>query len=375
MCRLLAAACALAVIMAASSPGDAATGGQLREIDYNRNGALDPGAEYKAYLKLEGLDAANLTDSQISRIGALQADLATFGAIPHEQLAVQATEPQSACDPGQGFYLRRDKLDISIYNASLEDPAAKGAAIAFSDNSETETETGEVHAVAAYVFARNPCRQRPGGVEVGKPFVSGYAFAVSVLADGTLTADRTTEKSALQPSFDAQVEIAAGPFDLQALTFTPYYQTDFRGEAQAYGLQASWEPYKLDWRLGGSYRLFSPWFDYFYQLKAETVAMHVDDAGLTNFTPDTDYWWWGGTVRLNVFLLPDVLSDRLTWISTYQYYFDDRSEDDIDLFTTALAYNLTDSGHTSIAIEYQNGTKRDTLENVDQYLVTLNAKY
>jgi hypothetical protein len=47
----------------------------------------------------------------------------------------------------------------------------------------------------------------------------------------------------------------------------------------------------------------------------------------------------------------------------------------IHLFTTNLAYNFTESGKTSISLEYQNGTDRDTLEKLNQYLVTLNVKY
>ena len=45
------------------------------------------------------------------------------------------------------------------------------------------------------------------------------------------------------------------------------------------------------------------------------------------------------------------------------------------LFTTNLAYNITETGKTSISFEYQNGTNRDTLEKLNQYLVTLNVKY
>jgi len=45
------------------------------------------------------------------------------------------------------------------------------------------------------------------------------------------------------------------------------------------------------------------------------------------------------------------------------------------LFTTNLSYNFTESGKTSVSVEYQNGTQRDTLEKLNQYLVTLNVKY
>jgi hypothetical protein len=305
MCRLISAACAVAASLGLCNLAAAATMDQLRKIDFNHNGALDAGGEFRAYLDLEKL-TGELDSKKQAKVGYLQSDIALRGNIPFDQLAEEEEQQATGCESGQGL---------------------------------------------------------------------SYAFALSVLADGNLTNDRKTEKSALKPGLDAQIEIASGPLDLQALTVSPYYQTDFRGEAQAYGVEASWEPYKLDWRLGGSYRQFSPLFDFFYQLKAEMVGLRVNDAGLTDLKPDTDYWWWGGTAALRAFLLPDMLNDRLTWITTYKYYFDDRSDKDIDLFTTALAYNLTESGNTSVSVEYEKGTVRDTLEKVDQYMVTLNAKY
>jgi hypothetical protein len=374
MCRLISAACAVAASLGICNLAAAATMDQLRKIDFNHNGALDAGGEFRAYLDLEKL-TGELDSKKQAKVGYLQSDIALRGNIPFDQLAEEEEQQATGCESGQGLYLRRDKLDVSIYNQSIDESAAEGATISYTNNSEDDTDTAEIQALAAWVFARNPCVQRPVGLGVTRPFVSAYAFALSVLADGNLTNDRKTEKSALKPGLDAQIEIASGPLDLQALTVSPYYQTDFRGEAQAYGVEASWEPYKLDWRLGGSYRQFSPLFDFFYQLKAEMVGLRVNDAGLTDLKPDTDYWWWGGTAALRAFLLPDMLNDRLTWITTYKYYFDDRSDKDIDLFTTALAYNLTESGNTSVSVEYEKGTVRDTLEKVDQYMVTLNAKY
>ena len=54
-----------------------------------------------------------------------------------------------ACARQQGFYLRRNKLDISIYNASVDASAAEGAAISYTGDRENDTDTAEVHAVAA----------------------------------------------------------------------------------------------------------------------------------------------------------------------------------------------------------------------------------
>jgi hypothetical protein len=130
-----------------------------------------------------------------------------------------AATAAGACARQQGFYLRRNKLDISIY-ASIDASAAEGAAISYTGDRENDTDTAEVHAVAAWVFARNPCSPI-GEPPIGRPYISGYAFAASVLGDGTLTADQTDEKNVLKPGMDT---LANGPiFDLQALTATPYY--------------------------------------------------------------------------------------------------------------------------------------------------------
>jgi hypothetical protein len=288
----------------------------------------------------------------------------------------------TGCARQQGFYLRRDKLDISIYNQSIDASAAEGAAISYTGDRENDTDTAEIHALGAWVFARNPCAPI-GEPPIGRPYISGYAFAASVLGDGTLTADQTDEKSVLKPGMDAQIEFANGPiFDLQALTATPYYLTDFRGEAQGYGFSATWQPYQLDWFLGGSYHQFSSAFDFFYLLKAEADGLRVDNSGLTGLAANTDYLWLGGTARLNAFPLPNPFNYRLTWITSYAYYADvnsnnslNNSNRNVHLLTTSLNYNFTETGKTSISVEYQNGTNRDTLEKLNQYLVTLNVKY
>jgi len=295
--------------------------------------------------------------------------------------AVALTEGD-ACAGQQGFYLRRDPLDISIYNQSIDAEAAEGAAISYKGDREAGTETAEVQAMAAWVFARDPCLPH-GDPPVGRPYLSGYAFAVSVLGDGTLNADRASEKSALKPGLDAQIEIAQGPiFPLQALTATPYYLTDFRGEAEAYGFSASWQPFNLDLRLGGNYRRFSRAFDFYYQLKMEADGLRVNNPGLTSLTADTDYVWLGGTATLRASLLNGLLGwDRLLWVTSYAYFDDVNANHNsrqnlrrtIHLFTTNLAYNFTEK--TSISLEYENGTDRNTLEKLDQYLVTLNVKY
>jgi hypothetical protein len=59
--------------------------------------------------------------------------------------AVGATT-DDACARQQGFYLRRDKLDISVYNNSIDASSAEGAAISYTGDRENDTDTAEIHA-------------------------------------------------------------------------------------------------------------------------------------------------------------------------------------------------------------------------------------
>ena len=117
-------------------------------------------------------------------------------------------------------------------------------------------------------------------------------------------------------------------------------------------------------------------------MKAEADGLRVDNPGLTGLAANTDCSWLGGTARLNAFPLPNLFNYRLTWITSYAYYADvnsnnslNNSNRNVHLLTTSLNYNFTETGKTSISLEYQNGTNRDTLEKLNQYMVTLNVKY
>jgi len=112
--------------------------------------------------------------------------------------------------------------------------------------------------------------------------------------------------------------------------------------------------------------------------------LRVNNPGLTALAADTDYVWLGGSATLRASLFNGLLGwDRLLWVTSYSYFDDtngskratENSDRTIHLFTTNLSYNFTESGKTSISVEYQNGTDRNTLEKLNQYLVTLNVKY
>ena len=269
--------------------------------------------------------------------------------------------------------MRNDKLDIDTFANNKSD--AKGAAVSYTDDRVGGVQTADIHAVVSYAIDHH-CGERPEGYGTFDAFVSQTTFAPFALANGTLSNDRSTEKSALQFGFDSRATVYSGPlFNYQIFTLSPYYQTDFRGEASAYGASASWEPYKLDWRLGGNVYPATPWLDYYWQLKAEVDSLHVNKAGLTDFTNGTDYAFWGGTVKLLLFPFPDQLQRRVIAIAEYSYYWESQAQQDVRLFVGTLAYNITEDGSTSISGQYKKGTEKQTLKQLDQYLLSFNYKY
>ena len=74
-----------------------------------------------------------MTKSQCVGWGTIFAAVCLVGTSFSDTAAAMTT---NACDRQQGFYLRRDKLDISIYNQSIDASAAEGAAISYTGDRE-----------------------------------------------------------------------------------------------------------------------------------------------------------------------------------------------------------------------------------------------
>jgi hypothetical protein len=212
--------------------------------------------------------------------------------------------------------------------------------------------------------------------------LSAYAIAPWVSAHGSINDPiKKNEKSDLKVGVDMQVTVfGGGIFNYQAFIFSPYAQTDFRGEARVSGVTGLWEPYQYAIRLGGSPTLFSEFLDWYWQLQGEVDIKHVDRIGFTDLQLGR-YAWVGGTARLHAFLfpttalIPEFLRNRLHATATYQAYWDGYGAAAIFKYSVALAYNIVPDGSASVSVEYERGTTKDTLEWVDQYLVKLNYKY
>ena len=361
----------------------------LAKYDTNTNGVLEPN-EYKLlkadidkkYVGSKPAPIKPVTDpKKLFAIGKEMSD-ARRGGVPLEDLVQTPKPTPDECKPTQEVFVRRDRMDTFLYGITPTSKA-QGASIAYTNDQANHAQTAQINGMVAVLPNgwRQPCLQRPPSYTIDQAYLSAYAFAPWVSAQGTINDPlKKTEKSALSGGFDAQWTIFGGPFNLQALKVSPYYQTDFRGAARADGVAATWEPWQYAWWLGGSPTLFSPSFNWYWRVQAEADARRVDKVGFTDLEIG-NYAWVGGTVQFYGFffptsqLVPEFLRNRLNLVLTYKGFWDAYSSRSTSKYSAALAYNITENGDASVSFEYDHGMDKDTMTWLNQYVVKLNYKY
>jgi len=361
----------------------------LAKYDANTDGRLEP-SEYRVLKadieKRYGGDQAPPSrpvkdPNQLFAIGKEMSD-ARRGGVPLEDIAQTPKPVPDECKTPQAIFVRRDRMDSFLYGITPRSKAL-GASIAYTGDQADHLQTAQINGMVAVLPDgwRQPCLQRPPGYTIDQAYLSAFAVAPWISAQGTINEPlKKSEKSALSGGFDAQWTIFGGLFNLQAFKVSPYYQTDFRGVAQANGVSATWEPWQYTWWLGGSPTLLSPNFNWYWRVQAEADARRVDKIGFTDLQVG-NYAWVGGTVQFYGFffptslVIPDFLRNRLNLVLTYQGYWDAYSTQSVSRYAAELAYNITENGDASVSIGYERGANKDTMTWLNQYVVKLNYKY
>ena len=274
---------------------------------------------------------------------------------------------------GSGFYLRGDVANVGVYFQNGAELVEDGASLSITGDSGTTTAT--VDGVAGYVFNHN-CLPRPEGLDVNDPFVSGYVISPWLLANGTLfNSEEDDGDTKAQAGLSGQVELASAIFEVQYLTATPYYQTDFKGEAEIHGGTLSWRPYLTSIHLGGTTTPAGAMLDIYWSVDAIADYFYVGNAGSTELTEGTEYAWLGGSIGVNGWILPDALDDRLTFTTRFDAFWDAYSKRSVDYFEANISWAITPDKNAAIALAYKNGTDKDTLVDIDQWDLGLTFKY
>ncbi|MCF1464042.1 hypothetical protein FS827_22315 [Agrobacterium vitis] len=358
----------------------------LKEVDTDNDLKISK-AEWDAWTAKKYVEVTKLSDEArgvgypstgegILRAGARKEQ--RLAGIPVEALLTEEKpKPVGACEDRQQLFIRRDRLDNWMFDL-VPLAKAQGASVNYTSDQQAGENNLSIDGTIGVALWRDPCRSLPKDSKAGTPYFSAFAIVPWVSAHGNRsTGDKET--SDLRFGLEFQSELAdIAPLNLSYFSISPYYQTDFRGDANAFGVEANWTPYWLEARLGGNYISNGDPLDWFWQFSAEADYLSVQDVGKTELKDD-DYAWVGFTAKINLFPFSDsanpALADRVRITGTMKHYWDMLSGEHISDYLAEIAYNLDPSGATSISLNYENGTRKDTRADVDQVALKLNYKY
>jgi hypothetical protein len=311
---------------------------------------------------------------------------------------LSATFVQDGCRPAsKALFVRGDPLDNFHYLVDPQAPTvadAKGASVSYTDNRVAQTQSATIDGRISYLLFGEQC----DGLDPLKPFISGVAIAPFVSSNGTWDEPiKKTSTSALKYGSDFQLSLSTTQFLITDHYFyaSPYYQTDYRNLARVTGAIFAYEPVASRFFLDAG--PVTPYFSFFWQLRAEADIVDVESPGLTNLKMGS-HTWIGATARPNLALFPlnstiawpDWLGGRISLIGTFQYYQDTENSVQARYYSAILQYKLgeckrdpkgsTDlpcsiQGSSAISFEYDWGTDIDTLVKANQYLVKFSYAY
>lgn len=346
----------------------------LEKYDLDFNGVIgdaEVAAMNAAFLRKE------IPADRLGVVAPLEEALRERGFLSVEELtsgpAKSETDP---CGSAGRLYVRRDPMEIDGFTGNVAQEEAKGASLSLSNESVSGYSATEIHGVLAYAFGRK-CFAKPTSGPDNALFMSSRSFAAFIHADGVRTNDDSDkDKSSLRFGLDAQIALNAGRwFETQFFTASPYVMTDFRGEARAYGMEVSWQPYQADWHLGYFAKQPDKYLDAFWELRAEADWLHVDEVGLTDLEAGTDYAWVGGVLGATAFFFPERLNHRIKAYGSWTYHRDVNQGLDARLYGLGAAYDLTEDGAIAVSLDYSWGLERDKLIEVDRTTLSLNFKH
>lgn len=385
--------CAVLLTLAQVACGAIALAGemskeQLARFDLDHDGNVDPDKMeiYSAHLydetnilvlyddnldgRIDGDEVARINaDVARPNHGTAEARLKSRMNVP---VPLSGTPDSIASATGEDvsrFYLREQRLDLGIDGDATGLDATSGAAISIVNDIEGGASSVSVAAAIGYLFRHY--LQLPDGYEPGQLAVSAVSFGPYVEANGQV------DSSTSQLSFGAmgQLDLFSGVFNLQRLSFAPYYQTDFKGESQIYGATATWQPLLLKAGLGSLRRSPSDLFDYTWAFAGQTDYRHVAEAGATGLVEDDDYFWVGADTTFRIWPLPERLDNRLFLTVQAANYYDLEDGDSANKYTAEIGLALDDTGNVTFNLQYVNGTDYRTMLDEEAVGTTFKVRF
>lgn len=328
---------------------------ELQSYDQDCDGRIS-GAE---------LDYINqLITTALEEDGGLQEGELTFQS---QNGPIEVPTPENKPEePTQRFFLSKNRVTPSL------DPLTKsGATFAFADDAETGQQTLNVDGVLTYLLL-NPDRTRPEDSSL-----SGFSLATYLDLKGTVNSDADDTTSAII-GFDSFYDFeSTSTFDRQTLRVGPYFQTDFDGDAEVYGLSASWVPVRIDWQLGsgrtgtGDLREHFLWF-----ASGDIDFRNVNQTGETQL-PVGEQLWAGISLGGKVYPFGTLGSPTPHLEFGLNSHRDLTNGDDATLSTVSLSFPLSADAKdkSAFVLSYENGENYRTGEQLDKTTIGFSYKF
>lgn len=290
-----------------------------------------------------------------------------------EALDTATAQLDPECELKDRFFIRRDKIDMSIYNKKLGVKEKAGASFVLDRDFVDNVTSATIDAAAAFVLFRNTCRDFGPGDDLDDAFASGFSLATYADLAGNIGFDEPSRGNA-QFGLDGQLELQGGLFRYQYLTAGVYVLSDFDGNGFAYGGEFTWEP--VDERLHmGTTRRGNPWLEWYWSPIFRVDGLRTVDAGSFNLDPESNYVWLGADIEFTANLVPSMFDQRLYAKAFANLYWEAVTHEFTDQYGAGLFYNIDPAGFTSVSTEYVYGTDRKDRVHKEALTMRLNFKY
>lgn len=341
------------------------TGGEIRALANMR-----VSQELKAYdTDCDGqISAGELTYiNQLVKVaiekdkGIQRADLIVESELAPIEVPVSQKKPKQ---PSQRFFISKDKV-----TPGLSPVSKSGAILAFTDDQENSTHALTVDTVFTYLLL-DPDREVPTTGPFGEFTLGAYLDLKGTVNSGS--DDVTSAIIGVDAIFDLE---ATNLFDLQTIRVGPYFQTDFEGDAEVYGLNASWIPKRNDWQLGSARVQNGDWRDHFFwHASGDIDYRSVRETGETKLEVG-DQFWAGASLGAKIYpfgALGSATPHIGLELATRQ---DIKNGNEATLKSVSLNFPLSDDGKSAAVISYENGENYQTGEDLDKTTVGLSFKF
>lgn len=338
---------------------------EINALDVNKNGYIDREAELEALMRV----GSKLTPEQQSKLGLFLTG--EISELPTRAFEVPERPIPEHCKKGQRFYLQESADSISLFNKDVVSPAKRGALVSYSNDEETGKSEWELKGAIAWVLTGDEQRCRLGSVAHNPNTISlsGFAVAPYLSFDGQGSSE-TEDSSNLRIGLLAQWQFFSGVFDFQEVSIAPFFQTDPDGEADIYGLTASWTPYHFTSRLNGLQGdADAQRFD--WSLIGKVNYLSVQKAGQSGLVAGTEYGWIGFDLGVG-YSFPKVGSG-LRLSTGLNAHHDILNDEDAVSVNAAARLSLGKDSRSSLELLYVKGREVGVLHDTER--TTLNLRF